>query len=144
MDCWPLTFTKYTESKFTRDSTTSQQFVFESGYLTSILRGGGFMNWNIYPSHIHPSLNNLLDMGFIETMGRPRKKSERKNSTKHPQSVASKLKTTLSEACFETSKYLGWPRSKPKMALRINYHDFHVCFMSSVYWHFAENHDCFN
>ena len=53
---------------------------------------------------MHPSLNNLLDMGFIETMGRPRKKSERKNSTEHPQSVPSKLKTTLSEAYFEAPK----------------------------------------
>ena len=53
---------------------------------------------------MHPSLNNLLDMGFIETMGRPRKKSERKNSTEHPRSVPSKLKTTLSEAYFEAPK----------------------------------------
>ena len=49
-------------------------------------------------------LDNLLDMGFIETMGRPRKKSERKNSTEHPRSVPSKLKTTLSEAYFEAPK----------------------------------------
>ena len=55
-------------------------------------------------THMHPSLNNLLDMGFIETMGRPRKKSERKNSTEHPRSVPSKLKTTLSEAYFEAPK----------------------------------------
>ena len=53
---------------------------------------------------MHPSLNNLLDMGFIETMGRPRKKSERKSSTGHPQSVPLKLKTTLSEAYFEAPK----------------------------------------
>ena len=43
-------------------------------------------------------------MGFIETMGRPRKKSKRKNSTGHPQPVSSKLKTTLSEAYFEAPK----------------------------------------
>ena len=53
---------------------------------------------------MHPSLDNLLDMGFIETIGRPRKKSERKNSTEHPRSVPSKLKTTLSEAYFEAPK----------------------------------------
>ena len=56
------------------------------------------------PYHIRSILNNLLDMGFIETMGRPRKKSERKNSTEHPRSVPSKLKTTLSEAYFEAPK----------------------------------------
>ena len=43
-------------------------------------------------------------MGFIETMGRLRKKSERKHSTEHPLSVPSKLKTTLSEAYFEAPK----------------------------------------
>ena len=50
-------------------------FPYEGGYLRSILRGG-FMNSKVRPYHIHSILNNLLDMGFIETMGRPRKKSE--------------------------------------------------------------------
>ena len=36
------------------------------------------MNSKVRPYHIVAPLNNLLDMGFIETMGRPRKKSERK------------------------------------------------------------------
>ena len=71
--------------------------------MRSILRGG-FFNSKVRPYHIHSILNNLLDMGFIETMGRPRKKSERKISTGHPQSVSSKLKTTLSEAYFEAPK----------------------------------------
>ena len=62
------------------------------------------MNSKVRPYHIRSILNNLLDMGFIETMGRPRKKSERKNSTGHPQSVPLKLKTTLSEAYFEAPK----------------------------------------
>ena len=62
------------------------------------------MNSKVRPYHIHSILDNLLDMGFIETMGRPRKKSERKNSTEHPRSVPSKLKTTLSEAYFEAPK----------------------------------------
>ena len=62
------------------------------------------MNSKACRTHMHPSLNNLLDMGFIETMGRPRKKSERKISTGHPRSVSSKLKTTLSEAYFEAPK----------------------------------------
>ena len=53
---------------------------------------------------MHPSLDNLLDMGFIETKSRPILFSERKNSTGHPQSVFSKLKTTLSEAYFEAPK----------------------------------------
>ena len=53
------------------------------------------MNSKVRPYHIHSILYNLLDMGFIETMGRPRKKYKRKNSTGHPQSVSSKLKTTL-------------------------------------------------
>jgi len=62
------------------------------------------MNSKVRPYHIVAPLNNLLDMGFIETMGRPRKKSERKISTGHPRSVSSKLKTTLSEAYFEAPK----------------------------------------
>ena len=43
-------------------------------------------------------------MGFIDTMGRPGKESDGKNSTGHPLTVPSKLKTTLSEAYFEAPK----------------------------------------
>ena len=93
--------------KFSRLRRSNTRFYpkksYEGGYLRSILREG-FFNSKVRPYHIRSILNNLLDMGFIETMGRPRKKSERKNSTGHPQSVPLKLKTTLSEAYFEAPK----------------------------------------
>ncbi len=62
------------------------------------------MNSNVCRAHMHPSLNNLFAGDLIYIKTRPKKKSDRKNSTEHPQSVPSKLKTTLSEAYFEAPK----------------------------------------
>ena len=105
--------------------------------LFEINHEGGVMNWIICHAHIRSILNNLLDMGFIETMGRPRKKSERKNSTGHPLPVSSKLKTTLSEVCFGTPKYpCFWSKRPPFGGHHSRYIDlsFEFSMALDVYW----------